>query len=106
MDLATWHLLGGAAFVCLIIAMLEPVEFSEIVFGLTGSVLWSLFAIGATNVEIYTEASSVVVTQNYTELVFVGALFAILSLGIALLGFETIVKRTLGGVNSNGGFSR
>lgn len=83
MDQTTWLFLGtGAAAVS---AGVFLTRLDEIIWALAAALLWTLWAYGATNVEIYGETAKIA-TRSYTALAIMGTALAALMAVVWLKG--------------------
>lgn len=91
MDQLTWLFLGSLAVATTAATLFTDVE--DIVGGMLGTLLWSLWALGATNVELVraTDTGLVTQTQTYPALALVGGGLAALSVLILLAGSTTLL---------------
>jgi len=91
MDQLTWLFLGAFAVATTGATLFTDVE--DIVGGMCGAVLWSLWALGATNVELVraTDTEIVTQTQSYPALALLGAGLAAVSVLLLLTGATTLL---------------
>lgn len=91
MDQLTWLFLGAFAVATTAATLFTDVE--DIVGGMLGAVLWSLWALGATNVELVraTDTGLVTQTESYPALALLGAGLAAVLVLILLTGATTLL---------------
>jgi len=91
MDQLTWLFLGTVALAVTGATLFTDVE--DIVGGMCGAVLWSLWALSATNVELVRASDTGIVTQTqtYPALALLGAGLAAVSVLILLTGATTLL---------------